>query len=386
MKTNNNPLMTINNVSKEASHRNATGVIDQGRQKVAPMIKLGLDVHIASIVAVVQEGALPPKPARRLSRDQLLALVGQQVERGAAVHCVQESCGFGFVLHRELIAAGAQSMLITPIRLDEARRGRKTDRQDARALCLRLSRFLDGHHDELQPIRIPTIEEERRREVSRRREFIQRQIRRLDNRGRAVLLEHRYQSLPAGWWGPRKWKKTQTLLDDWLCGILSDLRKLLLELKTQLDALTAQLEQRVRGQQLPKGLGALTMAVLDGEVCSWDRFKHRKAPASYTGCCPSEHSSGPNQRYGSIDRHGNPRVRTQLVEAVWRLLRHQPRWHARLKMTARLADSVAQRKKVIVALARQLAIDLWRWRTGRCSLEELGLISIEAGAERVLAN
>src|SRR6476619_1761560 len=144
MKTNNNPLMTINNVSKEGSPRNATGVIDRGRQKVAPEIKLGLDVHIASIVAVVQEGALPPKPARRLSRDQLLALVRQEVERGGAVHCVQESCGFGFVLHRELVAAGAKSMLITPIRLDEARRGRKTDRQDARALCLRLSRFLDG--------------------------------------------------------------------------------------------------------------------------------------------------------------------------------------------------------------------------------------------------
>jgi transposase len=198
------------------------------------------------------------------------------------------------------------------------------------------------------------------------------------------LLEHRYQSLPAGWWGPRKWKKTQTLLDEWLLGILSDLRKLLLEFKIQLDALTQQLEEGVRGQHLPKGLGALTMAILDGEVCAWDRFKNRKAPGSYTGCCPSEHSSGPNQRYGSIDRHGNPRVRMQLVEAVWRLLRHQPRWHARAKMSARLGDSVAQRKKVIVALARQLAIDLWRWRTGRCSLQELGLISIQAGAERVV--
>ena len=121
MKTNNNPLMTIDNVSKEGSSRNGTGVIDQGRQNVAPLVKLGLDVHIASIVAVVQEGALPPKPARRLSRDQLLALVRQHVERGATVHCVQESCGFDLVLHRELVAAGAQSMLITPIRLDEAR-------------------------------------------------------------------------------------------------------------------------------------------------------------------------------------------------------------------------------------------------------------------------
>jgi len=30
------------------------------------------------------------------------------------------------------------------------------------------------------------------------------------------------------------------------------------------------------------------------------------------------------------------------------------------------------RKKAVVGLARQLAIDLWRWRTGRTNLGELG--------------
>jgi transposase len=34
----------------------------------------------------------------------------------------------------------------------------------------------------------------------------------------------------------------------------------------------------------------------------------------------------------------------------------------------------AARKKAIVAVARQLAIDLWRIRTGRCTAGELGLI------------
>ena len=35
----------------------------------------------------------------------------------------------------------------------------------------------------------------------------------------------------------------------------------------------------------------------------------------------------------------------------------------------------AARKKAIVAVARQLAVDLWRIRTGRVSAEELGLIN-----------
>ena len=34
----------------------------------------------------------------------------------------------------------------------------------------------------------------------------------------------------------------------------------------------------------------------------------------------------------------------------------------------------AMKKKTVIALARQLAIDLWRWRTGRCTLAELGWV------------
>ena len=33
------------------------------------------------------------------------------------------------------------------------------------------------------------------------------------------------------------------------------------------------------------------------------------------------------------------------------------------------------KKKTVVALARQLAVDLWRWRTGRCTLADLGWVA-----------
>jgi hypothetical protein len=39
-----------------------------------------------------------------------------------------------------------------------------------------------------------------------------------------------------------------------------------------------------------------------------------------------------------------------------------------------MTTATALRKKTAVALARQLATDLWRWRTGRCSLADLGLL------------
>jgi hypothetical protein len=72
-------------------------------------------------------------------------------------------------------------------------------------------------------------------------------------------------------------------------------------------------------------------------------------------------------------------VRTLLVEAVWRLLRWQPGWHARVKLLERLKHGASLKKKVVVALARQLAIDLWRWRTGRCTAAELGWLLVEPG-------
>jgi transposase len=142
--------------------------------------------------------------------------------------------------------------------------------------------------------------------------------------------------------------------------------------KAELDRLTAEIEAWVAAEKIPHGLGALTVSLLDGEVCDWHRFPHRKAIGSYTGCCPSEHSSGGIQRFGHIDRHGNRRVRVLLVEAVWHLLKWQPCWHARQKYLQKLKHGASLKKKMAVALARQLAIDLWRWRTGRATAAELG--------------
>ena len=46
----------------------------------------------------------------------------------------------------------------------------------------------------------------------------------------------------------------------------------------------------------------------------------------------------------------------------------------RLQVLAKGARATgASRKKAIVAVARQLAVDLWRLHTGQCSAEKLGL-------------
>ena len=338
---------------------------------VKPLLKLGLDVHLEFIMAVAQKDHAQPHAPRKFTRAELIAQVGQWVAEGFQVFCVEESCGFGFVLHRELVAAGAQSFLITPIALNGAR---KTDKLDARALCLRLSRWLDGNRDELAPIRIPSETEQRQREGTRRRKFLGRLIRMLGNRGHGQVAEYQHLQLPGRWWGARNWKKLEAL-DPWVRARLSELRELILALEAQLTALETELVARVKAQPIPKGLGEITLVTVDGEVCDWGRFNNRKAIGSYTGCCPGEHSSGGKQRMGRIDRMGNGRVRCLLVEAVWRLLRWQPQWKAAQRLKVKLAGGGALKKKTVVALARLLAIDLWRWRTGRATMADLGWVA-----------
>ena len=78
-----------------------------------------------------------------------------------------------------------------------------------------------------------------------------------------------------------------------------------------------------------------------------------------------------------MTKHGNPRLRAALVELAWRLVRFQPEYPPIQKRRSILAQGAqatgAARKKAIVAVARQLAVDLWRLHTGRCTAEQLGL-------------
>jgi len=375
MKNKSNPTQHGSNSSQPI-----TAQSNPALQPARLVFTLGLDVDLHFVVTAIQceRGAiaLPQK----FTRGQLIAWVQKQVAAGHAVHTVYEACGFGYTLHHALVAAGAHSLVTTPMRLNLERR-RKNDRSDARELCVRLSRHLEGHAHELKPIRIPTGAEQQRRELGRQREFFKRALRRLENHGRALRIEFEHETLPAGWAGPRKWKQIAPTCSEFVRAQLEPVVAQIRACKARMDQLTTAIESLLSEEKLPRGLGALTVSLLDGEVCDWKRFRGRKAIGSYTGCCPSEHSSGGVQRFGHIDRHGNKHVRVLLVEAVWRLLKYQPHWHARQKYLAKLKHGASLKKKMAVALARQLAIDLWRWRTGRATAVELGWTLNGAAAE-----
>jgi len=158
--------------------------------------------------------------------------------------------------------------------------------------------------------------------------------------------------------------------------LLANSQPILVALQQKIAALTVQLQSAASPEQ-PRGLGKMTSVIIDREIGDWNRFSNRRQIASYTGLCPGEYSSGNTRLQSCVTKHGNPRLRAALVELAWRLVRFQPNYRPVVKWRKVLAKGAlatgAARKKAIVAVARQLAVDLWRIRTGRLDPEQLGL-------------
>ncbi len=344
--------------------------MERAAVQTAVTIKLGLDVHAGQITVVRQDGGLVPKPAQRKSGPELLRWVERLVTGGQAVISCYEAGPCGYGLHRQLTAMGVTNYVVVPQRWDEHGKRVKTDARDARELCDRLDRYVRGNTKAFSVVQVPTPEQEQRRAVGRQRGSLVKERQRCVVRGHGLMLGQGIHA-PSGWWEPKQWSLFQAELPEWLRAQVQTWQAQAVHLDEQISQWSLRVEQQAAGQIIPKGVGELTAALLAGEILDWHRFDNRRQVASYTGLCPSEHSSGERRRQGGVSKHGNPRVRHQLVEACWRLLQWQPDYPPLRKLRA--ATGKRARKRAVVASARRLAIDLWRINTGQCTAEKLGL-------------
>lgn len=346
------------------------------------LFHFGIDVELKGVALSVMINGGSPRYLGKVTRKVFLLLVRELISLNHSIHCVQEACGFGPYLHRDLLKLGADSVIIAPKKLDAKR---KTDRADANNLAQELWNYqYNGNRKRFKVVRDLTDSQRERRAVSRQHQQLQKNRNMMSNNARGLMHEHGFYDVPEGWWGARKWIRLKAALEQynpWLLSMIEPIQSCIQTLHKRIQALNEETRQDRNDQSLPKGLGAFSFAVIENEIGDWHRFRNRKQVSSFTGLCPGESSSGPNQRFGSIDRRGNKRIRKQLVEAVWRLHMWNPGWRGFKKFPyvfgkgARI--SAAVRKKAVVACARMLMIDLWRLNTGRTNLENLGLIPAE---------
>lgn len=340
----------------------------------AEVIKLGIDIHKSRYVVVAQYDQQAPKPPQKFEPEAFVAWA-KKLKQGAkrVVSCYEAGC-FGYVLHRRLQAIGVENHVVRPRNWDEYGAKVKTDARDARQLCCSLDRYLAGNERALTPVRVPSEEEERRRSLSRQRDTLAKERKRLQNVGTSM---GRYygEDIPSDWWKPKVFEALLDELPDFLIELLAPFQAVLAVIDRQLREATAR-EERTANRLLPVGLGALTASVLDREFVDYSRFSNRREVASYTGLCPGEASSGGTRQQGSINKHGNPRIRHMLIEAVWRMFHFQPEYRAIKRWTERMAEEPfgpARKKKMAVAIAREFAIDWWRIQTGAIKPEDVGL-------------
>jgi len=407
---------------------------EQPAGKPVAVIKLGVDTHGGQYTFARMIDHQGVQPAQKLSPCAFMEFLRKQTALADRVVMVYEAGPYGFALHRQAVAMGVECLVCAPERLSRGRK-RVNDKIDARELLSRLDRYLAGNTTALRLVTVPSLPQELARRLGRERNTYRKEQQRWKARGRSLLHTmgiHR----PGRWWEPvvleslleqiGKQHGTQTV--ELVKAELQRDREMMQQMGQKLEELTRQIKQNAkekaarraardasrdssgndpstgerssRGDQSStagrarrgnnqtggpasarriKGIGDLSGELLDLEMGDWNRFKNRRQVASYTGLCPGEDSSGESRISLSIDKHGNPRVRAILVELAWLLPRFQPnycrlkRWRAVLE-----GGSRAMRKKAVVALARQLAVDLWRIKTGRVRPEALGLEQVPA--------
>lgn len=330
---------------------------------IGEMIFIGIDVHKLTYHVAVW------------SRERGLLASWVQPSDGRVLHervceipfcqlkIVYEAGPTGFGLARQLKNWGYRVEVIAPSHIPQLPgRQAKTDRLDCKKLAMLSAKGMLGK------IYIPSEQEEADRQGVRYREQLVRKRRRCMVQIKSYLLQHGIAE-PAG-------------LKDWSAYAVVALRQLELgeEIGFCLNALLDELDwfnQQVRKasshiralsrtdrhQQafqhlcsIP-GVGLITAMTFRTEFPEPQRFDKPEQVSRIIGLAPSIWKSGQTERKGPIMKSGNSRVRAVLVEAAWRWIRIDA---SAKKTFGRILGNTGDSKKAIVAMARRLAICMWR--------------------------
>jgi transposase len=344
----------------------------------AKRIVLGVDVHLKSyqVARKIDNSAIGPVATFR-SQTELLLHLEKQLQLAEQVVVVYEAGPLGYVLYRTLEARGIGCYVCGSDGQEQRHKRRKNNTIDARNLTANLFNYLNGNERALQLARVPTETQEQARAQSRQHDELVETRKQLGAQGNALLLSQGYGSWK-NWWRPRAFSRLSQVVAPWVGELLKNWMELLRALDEKIQKTKVSLIKRWQGPR-PKGVGALSLVQLEAEVLDWQRYSSGRKIGCLAGLVPREWSTGANQRLGSITKVGVPALRRIAVEAAWRVIFFQPQYKPVQKWQEVLGGTHrALKKKAVVAIARQLMVDLWRLQTGRISAQELNLVMIDA--------
>lgn len=312
---------------------------------------------------------------------EVLTLVAQlkrswKLPSGCRVALIYEAGQDGFWIARALQAEGIEVVVIDAASVAVPRHARriKTDRLDALKLLEELRGWLRGERGQLRVVHMPSREAEAQRLLARERGLLQKEIEQHRDRTSKLLRLHGcteeldghfVERLTAGqvrcadgsplpeelWdWLMREWERLELAQGQF--------RKLQ---KTLMQQLPQDVQQRVTHLERLKAVGPVGAMRLVLELF-WRDFTNRRQVGACVGLVPQPYDSGDSHVDQGVSKQGNRRVRSLLIEMAWMWLRYQPQSELAQWFDRRTKGSNKRGKRIaIVAVARRLAIDLWRY-------------------------
>ena len=290
--------------------------------------------------------------------------VKQVKELGIKVALVAYEAGpIGFSLARALEASGVAVAVVAPSRvMRPVSAGAKTDRLD----CLKLAEL--GMRGMLKPIAVPSREEEAIRSLNRRSHELTDRIRKVKGRIKSHLLFLGVEE-PAGLRGWSRSSISALAKLELSLGAALTLESLVRELKGQMEErewvweklreLLEVKEERkdVSNLRTIPGVGPITARTFCLELFRPGRFNRAEEVSSSLGLAPMVRHSGLGKPTAYIRPVGQRRLRSLLVEACWTWKSYDP--YAQ-EFYNRILSRCGSAQKAIVALARKLAVVMWR--------------------------
>lgn len=233
---------------------------------------------------------------------------------------VYEAGPCGFVIWRHLSVQGIDCAVVAPSSIPKRSGDRvKTDRRDAMRLA-RLSRAGD-----LTAVRVPGAGDEAVRDLVRAREDAVRECRNARHRLKALLLRNgiAYAGTTAWTAAHLRWLATlklehpaqQSGFQEYLHSVTEATARIARLEQALRDVLSEwSLKPLVQALQALRGVQLIAAMTLVAELQDFLRFDNPRQLMGYVSLVPSEHSSGPQRRQGSITKAGNSAARRMLVE------------------------------------------------------------------------
>lgn len=285
----------------------------------------------------------------------------------------------GFWLHRYLQSCGIGNVVVDSASLEVNRRLRraKTDRIDAGKLLSMLVRYHGGEKHLWRVVRVPSREDEDARHLHRELEALKRERTRYRNRIHGILIQQGLRvrnpstkkfinelDLMRTWDGqelPAGMKLRLTRVHERLGLVEEQISSMVKEKAHRLKEKSARMAQVTQLLRLD-GIGPVSSWTFVMEFFGWRRFRNRREVAALAGLTPTPYDSGKRLREQGISKAGNRRVRTLAIEVAWAWLRFQSRSKLSRWFLDRFAAGGSRMRRIgIVAMARRLLIDLWRF-------------------------